>query len=161
MKKCSLLIASLALWSVGLSAQGVKPVLVVQPFTIAKGVELPYDMKMMQSQLVAELKVEIGKQFEVVAEAPSDPQGTVYTLNGQVTGWRAGNAAKRMLVGLGSGREASDIEYQVTDTSGKKLVDKKDTIRTNFYNRMSGSTGTLTHPIAQKIAERIKDAKLK
>ena len=62
---------------------------------------------------------------------------------------------------MGSGREASDIQYRVTDGAGKHVVDRKDTIRTNFYSQGAGSTGTLAHPIAQKIADRIKDAKLK
>jgi len=49
----------------------------------------------------------------------------------------------------------------VTDSSGQKLLEQKDTIRTNFYSQGAGSSGTLAHPIAQKLAERIKDAKLK
>jgi len=85
----------------------------------------------------------------------------VYTVDGQVTGWRPGNAAKRLIVGLGSGRESTDLKYQVADAAGKKVVDTKDTIRTNFYSQGAGSIGTLAHPIAQKLAERIKDAKLK
>jgi hypothetical protein len=69
--------------------------------------------------------------------------------------------AKRLVVGLGSGREASDLDYRVTDSSGKKVLERKDTVRTNFYSQGTGSTGTLAHPIAQKIADRIKEAKLK
>jgi len=41
------------------------------------------------------------------------------------------------------------------------VVDKKDTIRANFYSQGSGSTGALGHPIAQKIADRIREAKLR
>ncbi len=66
-----------------------------------------------------------------------------------------------MIVGFGAGRESADITYQVTDSTGTKVVDKKDTVRTNFYSQGAGSNGTLAHPFAQKIAERIKDAKLK
>src|SRR6266852_4448164 len=46
-----------------------KPVIVVQPFTVATGVRLPYDIKLMQTQLVAEFKVELGKEFDILAEA--------------------------------------------------------------------------------------------
>ncbi len=138
-----------------------KRVLVVQPFTVAKGIDLPYDMKLMQTQLVAELKVELGKEFTVTSEPPSTPEGTIYALDGTITGWRPGNAAKRMLVGMGSGREASDIEFHVTDSASKKVVDRKETIRTNFYSQGAGSSGTLAHPIALKVADRIKEAKLK
>jgi uncharacterized protein DUF4410 len=160
MKKYLLLVIGLAFATIGLSSQG-KRVLVVQAFTVATGVELPYDMKLMQTQLVVELKVELGKEFTIVGDNPTTPEGAVYTLNGEITGWHPGNAAKRLVVGLGSGREASDIQYRVTDSSGQKVLDRKDTVRTNFYSQGSGSSGTLAHPVAQKIAERIKDAKLK
>ena len=142
-----------------LASQG-KPVIVVNAFTKSAGVELPYDMKLMQTQLVPEFKVMLGKQFEIVTEAPTTAQGTVYTLDAEITAWRPGNVAKRVLVGLGSGREASDIQFRVTDGSGKQVLDRKETIRTNFFSQGAGSTGTLAHPIAQKIADRIKDAKL-
>jgi hypothetical protein len=78
------------------------------------------------------------------------PPSTIYTLDAEITGWRPGNAAKRLIVGLGSGREASDIQYRVSDGSGKKVLERKDTVRTNFYSQGAGSTGTLAHPIAQK-----------
>jgi hypothetical protein len=160
MKKCLLLTAGLALSAIALSSQG-KPVIVVQTFTTASGVDLPYDMKLMQTQLVPEFKVMLGKEFDIVTEAPATPQGSIYTLDAEITAWRPGNAAKRLIVGLGSGREASDIQYRVTDGSGKKVLDRKETIRTNFYSQGAGSSGTLAHPIAQKIADGIKDAKLK
>ena len=155
-----LLAVTLALAPVILSAQD-KPTLVVNPFTTGSGVELPYDLKQLHGQLVAELKVMLGKEFTVVAEAPASPTGKVFILDGEIVAWRPGNAAKRLLVGMGSGRESSDIAYRVTDASGTKVIDKKDTIRTNFYSQGAGSTGTLGHPIAQKVAERIKAAKLR
>jgi len=160
MNRWVLLGIGLALTATGLSSQN-RRVIVVEPFTLATDVELPYDMKQLQVGLVADLKVQIGKEFEIVAEAPATPQGSVYRLTGEFTGWRPGNAAKRILVGMGSGREASDIHYKVADNSGQNLVDQTDTIRTNFYSQSAGSVGTLVHPIAQKIAERIKDAALK
>jgi len=161
MKKCLLVVIGLAVSNIGLSSHG-KRVLVVNAFTVAPGVELPYDMKLMQTQLVAELKVELGKEFTIVSETPAAAaEGALYTLNGEITAWRPGNAAKRLVVGLGSGREASDIQYRVADGFGQKILERKDTVRTNFYSQGAGSSGTLGHPIAQKIADRIKDAKLK
>jgi len=143
-----------------LTAQG-KPVLVVQLFTVASGVTLPYDMKLLQTQAVAEFKVSLGKDFDIVADAPTTTGGNVYTLDAEITGWKAGNAATRFLVGMGSGRESADVKYRVTDGSGKAVVDRKDTIRTNFAAQGAGSSGTLAHPFAEKISEKIKDAKLK
>ncbi|MCM3880492.1 MAG: DUF4410 domain-containing protein [Vicinamibacterales bacterium] len=148
------------LGAVTLFSQG-KSVIVVQPFTTASGVNLPYDMKLLQTQLVPEFKVQLGKEFDVVTDAPTAPQGAVYTLDAEITGWRPGNAAKRLVIGMGSGREASDIQYRLTDGSGKKVLERTDTIRTNFYSQGAGSNGTLAHPIAQKIGERIKEAKIK
>ena len=55
--------------AVRMSSQS-KPVLVVEPFTAAAGVELPYDLKQMQGQLVASLKVEIGKDGHISRIAP-------------------------------------------------------------------------------------------
>jgi len=158
--KCLLLVIGLALAPLPLAAQE-KPVLVVKTFTAAAGVEVPYDLKLLQTQLVPELRVMLGKDFEVVSEAPAGSARPTFRLDAEITGWRAGNAAKRMLVGLGSGRESTDLQYRVTDGSGKQVLDKKDTIRTGFYNQGQGSSGTLGHPIAQKIADRIKEAKLK
>ena len=105
--------------------------------------------------------VQIGKEFDVVGETPTAAQGSVYTLDGEITGWHPGNAAKRLVIGLGSGREGSDLHFRVADSAGQKIIDATDTIRTNFYSQGAGSVGTLVHPIAQKIAERIKAAKLK
>jgi hypothetical protein len=158
MPKSLVAVFVITLSAVTLSSQG-KPLIVVEAFTAAPGVELPYDLKVMQAQLVAELKVMLGNQFNIAAEAPPSSPDGIYTLQGEITAWRPGNAAKRMLVGMGSGREASDIAYRLSDGSGRSMLERKETIRTNFYSQ-AGSTGTLTHPIAQKIAERIKDAKL-
>lgn len=160
MKTSLLLIVGLA-WSAATLSSQAKPVVVIQPFTLGAGVELPYDIKLLQTQLVADLKVQIGKQFDIVAEPPAAAQGSIYTLDGEITGWRPGNAAKRIIIGLGSGREATDLHYLVTDSAGQTVIDRNDTIRTNFYSQGAGSVGTLVHPIAQKIAERLKDAKLK
>ena len=141
------------------SSQG-KPTLVVQVFKTAPDVALPYDLTLLQTQMVAELKVMLGKEFDIVAAAPSAAGGNVYLLDGDITGWRAGNAAKRFLVGMGSGREAMDLAFRVSDAK-ERLFERKETIRTNFYSQGAGSTGTLAHPIAQKVADRIQDARLR
>ena len=139
-----------------------KPVIVVSAFTTVKEVAWPYDMKDMQKQTVAEMNAKAGTQYDVAAEAPTAPQGHVYTLNGELTAWRPGNRAKRMLVGVGSGRETAEIHYWLTDERGEKVFDNKDTIRAEFWgNAYAGSVGELAHPFADKISGRIKNAKLK
>ena len=160
MKRFLPIVIAFVVSAVSLASQE-KPKLVVHAFTVAQSVELPYDMKLLQTQMVAELKVELGKDYNVISEPPSAPEGPFYGLHGVITGWRPGNAAKRMFVGMGSGREASDIEFHVTDSSGKKILERKETIRTNFYSQGAGSSGTLAHPIALKVSDRIKEAKLK
>jgi len=138
-----------------------KPILVVRSFTAASDVVWPYDTKQLQVQTVAEFKAMLGKDFDVLAEAPTGPASKVYTLDVEVMAWSSGNAAKRVIVGLGSGRESADIRYRITDGSDQKVLERKDTIRTNYYSQGAGSTGTLAHPFAEKMAERIKNAKLK
>ena len=138
-----------------------KPILVVRSFTAASDVVWPYDTKQLQGQTVAEFQVMLGKDFDVLAEAPPGPASKVYTLDVEVTSWNSGNAAKRVIVGLGSGRESADIRYRITDGSNQKVLERKDTIRTNYNSQGAGSTGTLAHPFAEKIAERIRNAKLK
>jgi Domain of unknown function (DUF4410) len=155
----SLIVVGVVLSQTVAAAQ-TKPTLVVQAFKTAPDVTLPYDLGLLQTQLVAELKVMLGQEFEVMAQTPASPSGNVYLLDGDITGWRPGNAAKRFLVGMGSGREALDLSYRVSDPK-EKLFERKDTIRTNFYSQGAGSTGTLAHPIAQKIADRVKDARLR
>jgi hypothetical protein len=131
MKRLLPIVIVLVVSALGVAAQE-KPKLVVHAFTVAQGVELPYDMKLLRTQL-----------------------------EGVITGWRPGNTAKRMLVGMGSGRESSDIEFHVSDGSGKNVIERKETIRTNFYSQGAGSSGTLAHPIALNISDRIKESKLK
>ena len=68
MKKHWLLVAGLSLWPAALTAQD-EPVIVVQVFTTAASVNLPYDMKLMHTQLIPEFKVMLGKDFDIVADA--------------------------------------------------------------------------------------------
>lgn len=137
-------------------------VIVVNLFTTAANVSWPYDMKEMQRQTIADMKTKLGTQFDIVTEAPVVTPEHLYTLNGEVVGWRAGNAAKRALLGFGSGRESADIHYWITDQTGEKRLDKKDTVRAEFWgNTFAGSVGQLAHPFADKISNRIRDAKLK
>ncbi len=65
MKTALRLAIAVALCAGTVTAQG-KPVLVVHLFTVASDVTLPYDMKLLQTQAVAEFKVSLGKDFEVV-----------------------------------------------------------------------------------------------
>ena len=146
MKKLLLNAFSLAFVTMEFRAQS-KPVIIVEPFTVASGVDVPYDVKLLQTQLVAELKAE-PKQFTIVSEPPTSAERAQYTLAGEIKGWRPGNAAKRLLVGMGSGREASDVAFQLKDGSGQKVVDRNETVRTNFYSQGAGSSGTLAHPNA-------------
>jgi hypothetical protein len=134
----------------------------VSEFTMVKEVAWPYDMKDLQRQTVAEMTAKAGADYDVTADVPKSPQGHTYTLGGEVVSWHPGNRAKRMLVGMGSGRETADIHYWLTDESGKKVFESKDTIRAEFWgNAYAGSMGELAHPFADQIAGRIKNAKLK
>lgn len=136
-------------------------VVVVREFSVASNAAWPYDVKQLRAQTIAELTSKIGSQAQVVAEPPAIAPTHLYTLEGEILAWHAGNAAKRIMVGMGSGRESADIHYWLTDAQGKKVFEHKDTIRAEFFgNAYAGSVGQLAHPFASKIASRLVDAKV-
>ena len=164
-KKISLMAVLLALVSIPLIGGGAsaeRPSIVVNTFTLANGVNWPYDFKQLQLQTITELKIKDGTQFEVVAEAPKEIAGKVYLLDGEVLAWHAGNKAERMMVGYGSGRETAKIRYWLTDAAtGQKVFEHADTIRQAFWDsEYANSVGELAQPFADKIAVRLKEAKL-
>jgi hypothetical protein len=143
-------------------AQEGKPTLIVETFLIATGVVWPYDMNQLKAQTVTELVTKDGQYFAVLPDPPKEANGALYKLQGEILEWHAGNRAKRMLVGVGSGRETAKIHYWLTDaSSGKRVFDHTDTIRQAFWgNAYANSVGQLAQPFADKIAERLKEAKL-
>lgn len=160
MKKIVFLLFFALLATALLSAQATKPVIVVKPFTTSPNVSLPYDMKQMQTQMLAELKAKLGTRYEIVSEAPAEASN-VYVLEGEFTGWRAGNRAKRFLVGMGSGREAADVHYWVSNAKKDKVCEHKDTVRAEFWgNAYAASVGELAHPLADKVAKRLGESKM-
>ena len=79
------------------SSQG-KTALVVDTFTAAPSMAWPYDMKLLQTETVAELRAKDGQKFNIGAEAAAD--GTPgYRLQGEVTEWHPGNRHDSLLVG--------------------------------------------------------------
>ncbi len=162
----ALIVMLLALATVSLTAQEKsspgKPSLVVNLFTATADLNWPYDFKQLQLQTITELKIKDGPEFEVVTEAPKETSGKTYVLDGEVLAWRPGNRAERMMVGYGSGRETAKIHYWLTDAAtGKKVFEHTDVIRQAFWgNAYANSVGQLAQPFADKIAVRLKEAKL-
>ena len=157
MKICTLLVIGLALS--GLTSQS-KRVLVIEPFTVAAGVELPYDMKQLQAGLVADLRVQIGKEFEVVGEVPAAPKPGLHA-DRRVHGMAPRQCRKTTPCRYGLWSRSSDLHYRVVKTSGQNVVDQTDTIRTEFLrSECRLGRNLLVDPIAQKIAGRITEAKL-
>jgi hypothetical protein len=137
-----------------------KAAIVVHTFTAIPGQPWPYDMKQMAAQTVAELQRKDGKRFDIAMDTPAS-QVKIYTLDGEVSEWHPGNRAKRLVVGMGSGRETAKIHYWLTDASGKKVFEHTDTIRAAFWgNGYADSVGQLAQPFADKIADRLAEAKL-
>jgi hypothetical protein len=94
-------------------------------------------------------------------ESPASAGGKVYTVEGQFSNWKGGSTAKRILVGFGSGREGVDFRFSVTDENGKKVVDRQERIKAPFLgSTYQGNVGQLAHPVADKIGDKVKDAKL-
>jgi hypothetical protein len=139
-----------------------KPAIVVHAFTQASGVQFPYDMGQLQTQAIAMLKDKDGNLFDAVPAAPASPD-RVYILDGEVLEWHKGNTAERLLIAAGSvaGRENAKIHFWLTDKDGKKVFENTDTIRQGFMkNTHEKSVGTLATPFAEKLTERLKEAKL-
>lgn len=159
MKNIILVVLCLQFCLVATPAQE-KPTIVVSTFKTSPDVSWPYDMKELQRQVVAELQNKDRKKYNISSEAPSS--GTHYlTLEVEVLEWHPGNAAKRALVGMGTGRESAKIRYSVVTKEGKKVFEHEDMIRTEFYaSAYAGSIGQLAHPLADKIGGRLADAKL-
>ncbi len=117
-------------------------------------------MKQLQIQTVAELQNMEAKKYAVTSEMPSS-NNHAFTLTVQILEWHPGNAAKRALVGMGTGRESAKIQFALIDPNGKKVFEHEDTIRTEFYaSAYMSSVGQLAHPLADKIGHRIAEAKL-
>jgi len=139
-----------------------RPTNVVHAFTLASGVNWPYNMNEMQAGAVAAIKARDGDLFDVMADAPAS-QIRFYTLDGEVLAWHKGNTAERMLIAAGSvaGRENAKIHYWLTDKDGKKVFDHTDTIRQVWMeNGHERSSGMLAKPFGEKVADRLKEAKL-
>lgn len=134
---------------------------IVREFAVSDKVGWPYDIKQLQSQTIAELRAKSGEHLDVLVDDPATPRTHTYTLEGEIVSWRPGNRAKRMMIGMGSGRESAEIHYWLTDNQGKKVFDHKDTIRAEFWgNAYESSVGQLAHPFASKIAARLTEAKV-
>jgi hypothetical protein len=159
MKRIAMVLALASLSGAAMVAQE-KTTIVVKPFTLATGVSWPYDMEKMTVQLRAEMQNKDGKKFGVETEAPSGV-GHYYMLQGEVTEWHPGNRAKRVLVGVGTGRETAKIHYWLSDENGKRVFEHEDTIRAEYWgNEYADSVGQLAHPFADKVSARLGEAKL-
>jgi Domain of unknown function (DUF4410) len=159
MKNMILAILCMQFWVTATQAQE-KPTIVVSTFRTAPEVSWPYDMKELQRQVVAELQNKDRKKYNISSDVPN-PATPHLTLDVEILDWHPGNAAKRALVGVGTGRESAKIRYSVVTSEGKKVFEHEDTIRTEFYaSAYVSSVGQLAHPLADKIGGRLADAKL-
>ena len=137
-------------------------VLVVKAFTVDSESALPYDMKQLQISTHALLKARFAKDaVVVVTEEPPAAGGNIYVITGEFSNWKSGNTAKRIFVGYGAGREGVDFHFSITDQAGKKVVDRTERIKAQFLGSdYQGNVGLLVGPIADKIGDRIKNAKM-
>ena len=138
-----------------------RPVIVVKAFALSSDAAFPYDLKQLQISVHAELKARFAKEaVDVVMEAPAGARGKVYVIEGEFSNWKVGSTAKRVLVGFGAGREGTDLHFTITE-SGKKVVDGTERIKAPFVgSAYQGNVGQLAHPVADKLGDRIKNAKI-
>lgn len=162
MFKRMMLVASVAALALVPAWAQDKPVVVIHAFAVASGVTFPYKMDELQTKAIAMLKDKDGALFDALSAAPTVP-ACVYTLDGEVLEWHKGNTAERMLIAMGSvaGRENAKIHYWLTDKDGKKIYENTDTIRQGFMKNVhEKNVGMLGTPFAEKLTERLKEAKL-
>ena len=149
------------MWGTTASAQE-KPALVVHAFTVAGDLKFPYDMTELRTIAIKMLQSKNAEQFDAAPDVPPN-HARVYTLDGEVLEWHKGNAAERLLIAAGSvaGRENAKIHYWVTDANGKKIFEQTDMIRQGWMkNGHEKNVGMLKTPFAEKLSERLKEAKL-
>ena len=130
-----------------------KPLVVVRVFTSAENT-WPYDMKKMQTVTASEIK-SVCSRYDVTTDEPPSGRAHYYTLTGEVLSWHAGGGHWPAYT-----RENAEIQFSVTDESGKKVFESKDMIRGGAPN-YGADVGYLLHPFAEKISHRLKDAKLR
>jgi hypothetical protein len=99
--------------------------LVVQPFTseVKGAAGLP---EAVRDAIIQTFKDE--KAFAAVLtpqEAADKDKASLLELNGKLVDFAAGNAAKRMLVGFGSGRANATFEFTVTDLGTSQVIWQK------------------------------------
>jgi uncharacterized protein DUF4410 len=93
---------------------------------------------------------------EEAKDAPAD-----YVLEGVLVNFEAGNAAKRLMVGFGSGRSHAVFEFSIKDKSSGNVVWKK-TIKQTASFWFNGTTSSaaeraeLPDGLAKKLVEEIK-----
>jgi hypothetical protein len=102
---------------------------VVREFSVAATAAWPYDVKQLRTQTIAELTSKVSGQAEVVVEPPVSAPARLYTLEGEILAWRSGNAAKRILVGMGSASQfdhhtAKMVRYCGNNSEGEDLCQR-------------------------------------
>ena len=133
----------------------------VQTFTVAPNVDGPYIPSKVQAQMIATLRAGDGKKFEVVSTAPIGSR-KVYLLEGEIEAYHAG----AVFSPFGSRRESATVHYWVIGPRTKKVFEQTDVIREPYIRAIGSESvgvpivGQLTDSLANKIALRLKSAKL-
>jgi hypothetical protein len=103
--------------------------------------------------------------FSAVA-VPEDVAGqkTLVEISAELVDFAAGSVAKRMLIGLGSGRANSSFDFVVKETASGKVLWKKTIKETaSFWSNSASSSAQrmeLPEKVAKKLAEELKKANL-
>lgn len=96
---------------------------------------------------------------EEAKDAPAD-----YVLEGVLVNFEAGNAAKRLMVGFGSGRSHAVFEFSIKESSTGNVVWKKSIKQTAsfWFNGTTSSAAEraeLPDGLAKKLVEELKKQK--
>ena len=96
-------------------------------------------------------------------EAKDAPAG--YVLEGVLTNFEAGNAAKRLMVGFGSGRSHAIFDFVLKDSTGnvvwKKSIKQTASFWFNGTTSSAAERAELPDGLAKKLVEELKKAQSK
>ena len=132
---------------------------VVLPFESAvKGASTLSDAT--RSAVIQMLKEE--KLFEAVLtpeEAKDKDKANIVELGARLVDFEPGNAAKRLLVGLGTGRAHAGFEFSMKDSTGqvwKKTVKSTASFWFNGYTSSATERAELPDGVAKKLIDELK-----
>lgn len=163
MRKAVLAVAAAAaLAAVAAVAQTAKPTIVVDAFTVQKGLGWPYSFQLLQKEMIAKLTSKLTDKVTVVDGAPGG--GGAYTLDGEILRMYQNNNIDAHAGGMATNNQIITVRYWLTGPDGKKVFDKTSTYTATGVGIDSqvdfNGAGPIARDLEADVVSRVKDAKI-